>query len=94
MTSAVSASELRDALSGMVRALRRGLDLGLTHLDTAEMYGSGSVERIVGEAIQDRREEVYLVSKVLPSNATRGQGCLGLESRTDRVAEDSPRSEG
>ena len=54
-----------------VGALRRGLDLGLTHIDTAEMYGSGAVERIVGEAVQGRREEVYLVSKVLPSNASR-----------------------
>lgn len=54
-----------------VRALGRGLDLGLSHIDTAEMYGSGAVERIVGEAIRGRREDVYLVSKVLPSNASR-----------------------
>jgi diketogulonate reductase-like aldo/keto reductase len=53
-----------------VKALQRGLDLGLTHIDTAEMYGDGMAERIVGEAIRGRRDEVFLVSKVLPSNAS------------------------
>jgi len=52
------------------QALRRGLDLGLTHVDTAEMYGNGAVEEIVGEAIAGRRDEVFLVSKVLPRNAS------------------------
>jgi len=51
-----------------VSALRRGLDLGMTHIDTAEMYGSA--EEIVGEAIRGRRHEVFLVSKVLPENAS------------------------
>jgi hypothetical protein len=46
-------------------------DLGMTHIDTAEMYGSGAVEEIVGEAIAGRRDEVFLVSKVLPQNASR-----------------------
>ncbi|MFF1699429.1 aldo/keto reductase [Streptomyces sp. NPDC058257] len=50
-------------------ALRRGLDLGMTLIDTAEMYGSGASEELVGEAIRGRRDDVYLVSKVLPSNA-------------------------
>ena len=50
-------------------ALRRGLDLGLTHIDTAEMYGDA--ELIVSKAIAGRRHEVFLVSKVLPSNASR-----------------------
>jgi diketogulonate reductase-like aldo/keto reductase len=54
-----------------IATLRRGLDLGLNHIDTAEMYGSGEAERLVGEAIAGRRGEVYLVSKVLPQNATR-----------------------
>ncbi len=61
-----------------IAALRAGLDLGLTHLDTAEMYGSGASEQIIGEAIRGRRAEVFLVSKVLPTNAsTRGtvQAC-------------------
>src|SRR5215210_7512323 len=53
-----------------VEALRLGLDLGLTHIDTAEMYGSGRVEEMVAKAIDGRREEVFLVSKVLPSNAS------------------------
>jgi diketogulonate reductase-like aldo/keto reductase len=54
-----------------VEALRRGLDLGMTHIDTAEMYGDGRVEELVAEAIEGRRDEVFLVSKVLPSNASR-----------------------
>lgn len=54
-----------------VAALRRGLDLGLSHLDTAEMYGDGRSEAIIGEAIAGRRDEVFLVSKVLPHNASR-----------------------
>ena len=53
-----------------VASLRRGLDLGMTHIDTAEMYGSGAAERVVGAAIAGRRDEVFLVSKVLPSNAS------------------------
>jgi diketogulonate reductase-like aldo/keto reductase len=55
--------------AGAVEALRRGLDLGMTHVDTAEMYGAA--ETIVGEAIAGRRDEVFLVSKVLPENASR-----------------------
>jgi len=54
-----------------VAALRRGIERGMTHIDTAEMYGSGRVEEIVGEAIKGRREGLYLVSKVLPENASR-----------------------
>jgi diketogulonate reductase-like aldo/keto reductase len=52
-----------------IAALRRGLDLGLTVIDTAEMYGSGAAEELVGEAIRGRRDEAFLVSKVLPSHA-------------------------
>ena len=55
---------------GAVEALRTGLDLGMTHVDTAEMYGSGKAEDVVARAIRGRREEVFLVSKVLPSNAS------------------------
>ena len=54
-----------------IAALRRGLDLGLSHIDTAEMYGDGRSEAIIGEAIAGRRDEVFLVSKVLPHNASR-----------------------
>jgi diketogulonate reductase-like aldo/keto reductase len=60
-----------DAANAAIAALRRGLDLGMTHVDTAELYGSGKVEAIVGKAIAGRRDEVYLVSKVMPSNASR-----------------------
>lgn len=54
-----------------IRALRRGIELGLTHIDTAEMYGSGRAEEIVGEAIAAvARESLFVTSKVLPSNAS------------------------
>jgi diketogulonate reductase-like aldo/keto reductase len=53
-----------------VAALREGLDLGLTLIDTAEMYGEGGAEQVVGEAIGGRRDEVFLVSKVYPHNAS------------------------
>lgn len=81
--------ELADR-AGAVAALRRGLDLGLRHLDTAEMYGSGRSEEIVGEAIAGRRDEVFLVSKVLPYNASRAGTRKACEEtlkrlRTDRL---------
>src|SRR4051812_16880412 len=60
-----------DDHASAIAALRRGLELGMTHIDTAEMYGSGAVEELVGEAIAGRRDEVFLVSKVLPDNASR-----------------------
>jgi diketogulonate reductase-like aldo/keto reductase len=53
-----------------IRSLRRGLDLGLTHIDTAELYGSGVVEEMVSEVITGRRDEVFLATKVMPSNAS------------------------
>ena len=54
-----------------IAAFRRGLDLGMNHIDTAEMYGAGAAERLIGKAIAHRRDEVFLVSKVLPQNASR-----------------------
>lgn len=66
-----------------VSALRRGLDLGMTHIDTAEMYGSGAAETLIGEAIAGRREQVFLVSKVLPTNASR-KGVLAACERSLR----------
>lgn len=54
-----------------IDALRLGIDLGMTLIDTAEMYGDGASEALVGEAICGRRDDVFLVSKVLPGNATR-----------------------
>ncbi|MEU2334291.1 aldo/keto reductase [Streptomyces sp. NPDC006654] len=54
-----------------IAALRLGVDLGMTVIDTAEMYGHGAAEELVGEALRGRREEVFLVSKVLPGHADR-----------------------
>jgi diketogulonate reductase-like aldo/keto reductase len=73
-----------------IDALRRGLDLGMTHIDTAEMYGSGAAETLFGEAIAGRRDEVFLVSKVLPHNASRNGTVAACERslkrlRTDRL---------
>ncbi len=74
----------------VVATLRRGLDLGMTHIDTAEMYGSGAAEEWVGEAIAGRRDEVFLVSKVLPEHASRSGTVAACEGslarlRTDRL---------
>jgi diketogulonate reductase-like aldo/keto reductase len=80
----------RAVRAAAVAALRRGLDLGMTHIDTAEMYGSGVAEEWVGEAIAGRRDDVFLVSKVLPQNASRRGTRKACEAslarlRTDRL---------
>jgi aryl-alcohol dehydrogenase-like predicted oxidoreductase len=63
-----------------IEALRLGLDLDMTLIDTAEMYGSGAAEKLVGEALFGRRDEAFLVSKVLPQNATtRGMSSVKLK---------------
>ncbi len=68
------------------RALRRGIELGLTHIDTAEMYGSGEAERIVGDAIEGfSREALFIVSKVLPSNASRRGTVTACEASLERM---------
>jgi diketogulonate reductase-like aldo/keto reductase len=77
----------RDARAA-ARALRRGLDLGMTHIDTAEMYGNGAVEEIVGEAIAGRRAEVFLVSKVWPHNASRKGTITACERSLRRLRTD------
>ncbi|MGX7741732.1 aldo/keto reductase [Rhodopseudomonas parapalustris] len=69
-----------------IAALRRGLDLGLTHIDTAEMYGDA--EPLVAEAIAGRRDEVFLVSKVLPSNASRRGTIAACERSLARLGTD------
>lgn len=71
-------------------ALRVGIDLGMTLIDTAEMYGDGRSESLVGEAIAGHRDKVFLVTKVLPSNASRKGVNRSCEEslkrlRTDRV---------
>jgi len=73
-----------------IAALRRGLDLGMTHIDTAEMYGEGAAEELVGEAIAGRRDEVFLVTKVLPQHASATGTIAACERslsrlRTDRI---------
>jgi diketogulonate reductase-like aldo/keto reductase len=68
-----------------VNALRLGLDLGMTHIDTAEMYGAGAAETIVGEAIAGRRDEVFLVSKVLPQHASRSRTAEACEASLLRL---------
>ena len=60
----------KDIESRAIETLKVGLDLGMTHIDTAEMYGNGHTEELVAQAITERRDEVFLVSKVLPSNAS------------------------
>jgi diketogulonate reductase-like aldo/keto reductase len=59
-----------DDRASAVRSLQVGLDLGMAHVDTAELYGYGEVEELVAEALAGRRDEVFLVSKVMPNNAT------------------------
>ncbi|ESZ75700.1 aldo/keto reductase [Mesorhizobium sp. L103C105A0] len=76
--------------AGEVNALKLGLDLGMTLIDTAEMYASGGAEEVVAEAIAGRRDELFLVSKVLPSNASRAGVARACENslkrlRTDRI---------
>ncbi len=78
----------RAARAHALAALRRGLDLGLTHIDTAEMYGSGAAEEIVGEAIAGRRHEAFLVSKVLPHNASRDGTVAACDASLKRLKTD------
>ncbi|AOF91750.1 aldo/keto reductase [Sinorhizobium sp. RAC02] len=69
-------------------SLRAGLDLGMTVVDTAEMYADGGAETVVGEAIKGRREGVFLVSKVLPHNASRTGTIAACEASLKRLGTD------
>jgi diketogulonate reductase-like aldo/keto reductase len=71
-----------------VAALRSGLDLGLSIIDTAEMYADGEAEKVVGDAITGRREEVFLVSKVLPQHATEFGTIKACERSLARLGTD------
>ncbi|MGA9467269.1 MAG: aldo/keto reductase, partial [Exiguobacterium marinum] len=71
-----------------VEALRTGLDCGLHVIDTAEMYGEGESEKLVGEAIQDRREDVFLVSKVYPYNAYGDKLVKACDASLERLGTD------
>src|SRR3569623_2404771 len=68
-----------------VRALQLGLDLGMTLIDTAEMYGSGGAEEVTRDAIAGRRDDVFLVSKVMPSNASKGGTIAACERSLTRL---------
>jgi diketogulonate reductase-like aldo/keto reductase len=71
-----------------ILALRRGLDLGMAVIDTAEMYADGEAEKLVGEAIAGRREEVFLVSKLLPQHATARGTVAACEDSLRRLGTD------
>lgn len=73
---------------GEIAALRRGLDLGMTVVDTAEMYADGGAEELVGQAIAGRRDEVFLVDKVLPSDADRRGTVAAAERALRRLGTD------
>ena len=72
-----------------IATIRRGIDLGLTLIDTAEMYGDGRSEQLVGEAIAGRRDEVFLVSKVYPHNASRTAMPRSCEASLRRLGVDT-----
>ena len=72
-----------------VAALRRGIELGMTLIDTAEMYGEGAAERLIGETVRGRRDEVFLVSKVYPHNASRHGVAAACERSLKRLGVDS-----
>ena len=80
----------RDDRRGCVASIRRAVELGLRHIDTAEMYGAGKVEQIVGEALEPIRDQAFLASKVLPANASYDGTIAACEAslrrlRTDRL---------
>jgi len=77
-----------DSRSAEIEAIRVGLDLGLTVIDTAESYGDGRSESLVREAIAGRRDDVFLVSKLLPSNASASGTIMSCHGSLKRLATD------
>jgi diketogulonate reductase-like aldo/keto reductase len=71
-----------------IATIQRGIDLGLRLIDTAEMYGEGASERLIGEAIAGRRDKVFLVTKVYPHNATRRGAIAACERSLTRLGID------
>lgn len=71
-----------------VKALRLGLDLGMSHIDTAAFYGQGEAERLVGEALLDRRDRAFLVSKIVPDHARGGDAIRACEASLRRLKTD------
>src|SRR5712671_5473826 len=80
--------EARTSGPDMVTALRLGLDLGMTLIDTAEMYGEGGAEEVVGEAIAGRRDQVFVVSKVYPHHASRRGAVAACKRSLNRLGTD------
>ena len=80
--------EKRSARAEEIATLQRGIDLGITLIDTAEMYGEGASEQLVGEAIRGRRERVFLVSKVYPHHASRTGTAAACERSLKRLGVD------
>ncbi len=80
--------ERRDRQADEVAALRLGIELGMTLIDTAEMYGDGGAEEVVGEAVKGRRDALFIVSKVLPSNASRRGVPAACERSLKRLGTD------
>lgn len=78
----------RDDRAGAIAAIRRAIELGMVHVDTAELYGHGTVETLVGEAIAGRRDRIFLVSKVLPQNATYVGTLAACEASLRRLGTD------
>ncbi len=78
----------RQTRAGEVAALQLAVDLGMTVVDTAEMYGNGAAESLVAEALGDRRERIFLVSKVLPQHATRRGTISACEASLRRLNTD------
>jgi diketogulonate reductase-like aldo/keto reductase len=71
-----------------IAALQFGIDIGMTLIDTAEMYGDGASEEVIGEAIAGRREQTFIVDKVLPQNATRKRTVAACENSLRRLGTD------
>jgi diketogulonate reductase-like aldo/keto reductase len=78
----------RDDRASAIAALRRGLDLGMNYIDTAEMYGAGAAELMVGEAIAGQRDEVFLVTKALPEHASEQGTRIACERSLLRLKTD------
>jgi len=80
--------ERSDRRSDEIAALRLGVDLGMTLIDTAEMYGDGAAEELVGEALGDVRDKLFLVSKAYPQNASHARLHAACEASLRRLATD------
>jgi diketogulonate reductase-like aldo/keto reductase len=80
--------EKRQLRAAEIAALRLAVDLGMTVVDTAEMYGNGAAETLVAEALADRRREIFLVSKVMPQNASRQGTIAACEASLRRLKTD------